>query len=544
MNMQRFEAPDMGSALETIRRELGPDAVIISSRKRTVRGGLRRRPRDVIEVIAGIPDEAAVASDAAASGGVSTAGVGTAGDGPTATPTESATAPSGAVAKAQAALRALSGSGTSQTTSNGAAALDISAAAHEAAARAALEAATAPEASEMTPGTAAGEAGFTALESVLRQFGGADGIGATVGAPVSVAGQEARQEGESVDGGAATVAAAAPSDRGEGFDGVDKFDDGAGAEPIAAAPVISAGIAEEKLESLRAEVSGLRDLLLDNSANRGGSELVLPEAARELIERLRIGGVSEALLSRMCEAAAELLDTQAGTTAARKTVRESLLSMLRAASTPAYEHGKTTVLHLVGPSGTGKTVAAVKLAQRLSQSEGHPVVLANADQKRPGAGLQLEAYGEALGIPTAQVYEPKDLKELATEHAGSIIVLDTAGQLPRSAAALTPYKALTNAIRRRRVFLTLDATRKESDLSLAYEAFSALKPTGLILSKTDETDRYGAALSFLSTAPSPLLFLSTSDDVLDPLEAAGPATLLGRILSSSAEEARREYAAS
>lgn len=535
MNMQRFEARDMGSALEMIRRALGPEAVIISSRRLTVRGGLRRRRRDVIEVIAGIPDDAAATSGAATSGidSVSTADTGTA-------PKEDAAAPSGAIAKAQAALRALNSGATSQKTSDGAAALDISAAAHQAAALAALDAATQPETDGAATETA-GDSDFTALESVLRQLGGANGGGATLGASASQDSTESSQDAASVEDEAAPVPAVAQSaDGGE----VDAAGEEAEAEPISVAPAVATGIRDEQLDLLRSDMAGLRDLLLESSASQGGNELVLPQAARDLIEQLRSGGVSEALLARTSEAAAELLDTQAGTAAARKTVRASLLSLLQTASTPSYEHGKTTVLHLVGPSGTGKTLAAVKLAQRLSQSEGHPVVLANADQKRPGAASQLEAYGEALGIPTAQVYEPKDLKALATKHAGSIIVLDTAGQLPRSAAALTPYKALTNAVRRRRVFLTLDATRKESDLLLAYESFGALKLTGLILTKTDETDRYGAALSFLGTASTPLLFLSNSDDVLDPLEAVGAATLLDRILSGSAEDAQREYAAS
>src|SRR3972149_323092 len=55
MQVRRFEAPDMAQALEQVRGELGPEAVIISSRKRRARGVLGRS-REIVEVIAGTAD--------------------------------------------------------------------------------------------------------------------------------------------------------------------------------------------------------------------------------------------------------------------------------------------------------------------------------------------------------------------------------------------------------------------------------------------------------------------------------------------------------
>ncbi len=484
MNVKRFEAPSMAGALEMIRSELGSDAVIISSRKRTARGFLPGRSREVIEVIAGLPEEGPSVAPAAPA--------------EAAAPTE-AQPVSRATAKAAAALRVIGGESTQRTSGDGAAALEISAAAQQAAAKAALESAmsgspdggaASEPAAAVAPAAASGDDDeFTSLESLLPQ--------------ISRAEQPSRAE-----------------------------------EPN------GGGLAGAQYEELLSELAELRRLVLDTSPKRLAAASALPPAAQEFVARLRWGGVSDALVAKTCEAASDLLDAHAGRQAAEKVMQESLLSLIPACSTPTYDYGKTTVLHLVGPAGAGKTLAAVRLARRLSVAERYPVVLANADQQRPGASAQLQAYGEALGIPTAQIYDAADLKETAAAHPGAVIVLDTTGGLPRRAAELARYKSLTNAIRRRRVFLTLDCTRQEPALLLAYEAFRNLKLSGVILTKADETDQQGTALSFLSNVETPLLFLSSSNDALDDLKAAGPAALLSRVLQHHSEDARRESIAS
>ncbi len=480
MNVKRFEAPDMAAALEMIRRELGPEAVVISSRRQTSSRILGLRRRNVIEVIAGLPDgaSAGAASEAEAEGG-----------------------PAPATGEPTAAPRPASVRTRRSATADGAAALEISAAAHEAAVEESRGDRVAAPAVAQEPPIASEQSesggGFTALDSLVERISGAE-------------------------------PSATSADEGE-------------APPAA---VTAGSLGTEQFEALSTQIGELRRLIVAAPRQPGGTEAVLPEAAREFVERLREGGVSEALITRTREAAAELLDAGAGADAAQAAMRKSLLSLIPAAGTPKYEHGKTIAIHLVGPSGTGKTVAAVKLALQLARSEGRAVILANADQKRPGAGAQLAAYGESLDLPTAQIYEPSDLKELAAQHPEAAIVVDTPGGLPRSAAELTWYRGLTNAIRRRRIFLALEATAKESDLTLGYEAFRPLKLTGVILSKLDETERYGAALSFLHSAEARLLFVSDDADVLSELEAAGAAALLDRVLQATTGDGYGESVAS
>ncbi len=462
MNVRRFEAPDMARACELIRAELGPDALIISSRKKKAGGLGGVMGREVIEVVAGLAEEPALAAAAAA-------------EEPTEVPA--------VIQRATRALRASAATDTQRAASDGAASVRISAAAHQAAARAAIEEATAPSAPARPPSAA------------------------LIGAPQSAA--------AAVEAGGA----------------------------LPAAPADLAGVAAD-IRGARREIGELRRLVQDLAAARRQPERDLPSGAREVIDQLRGAGVSEALLAASSVAAAAVLDAQASRDSARQAIGDALLALFPAGPFPPLEHGKSTVIHLLGPSGAGKTLTAVRLALRISQTEGHPVVLANADTQRPGAAQQVQAYGEALGLPTAQVYEPSDLKALTAQFPGAVIVVDSEGRLPRTAAELASRKGLVAAVRRRQVLLTLPACASAAALAHASAAFRSLPVTGMVLTKTDETDQCGEALSFLHTAAAPLQFLTHGTDARRGLEAGGVAALLDLILHPPVEAIRGESLAS
>ena len=276
----------------------------------------------------------------------------------------------------------------------------------------------------------------------------------------------------------------------------------------------------------------------------GGTSLLsgLPAAAQELLARLRTGGVSERFLERAATLARSTLGPETSAAAGRAAVLRALLSQLPGGTVVPPPTDPQAGVFVVGPSGAGKTLAAVKLARALQQS-GRDVVLVNADQQRPGAGAQLSAYGEALRIPTAQIYAPSDLGALAATRPEAVLVVDTAGGLPTGAQALS-LRALVHELSARQVLLTLSATSGAEEMARAHAAFAALAPDCLIMSQADAALGFGATVSFLSESQTPLFYLSQHADVLRPLEVASPATLLERVLQQGREEVRDEALAS
>ena len=82
-----------------------------------------------------------------------------------------------------------------------------------------------------------------------------------------------------------------------------------------------------------------------------------------------------------------------------KIVNEELTAVLTGGDSKLNPSGKPpTILMLVGLQGSGKTTTASKLASRLRQDGGRPMLIA-ADLRRPAAIEQLETLGKQLDIP-------------------------------------------------------------------------------------------------------------------------------------------------
>ena len=480
MNVQRFEGPDMSAVLAQIRRELGPDAIIVSSQAQQ-HGRLRRRT--TIEVIAGLPEPESAPLVGSMEG--------------VAAPRPAREAPR-AVPSAIPSLaeRLLQESAAPVVTGNDR--LEISGAARRAAGQ---------------PAPAGNEA--AARLQTTAAYGAGPGQPAVMTVPPGAGGM--------------TVP--------PGAGGEDGDPPGAGGED--GDPLLLA-----EIRSLREDVARLQQTLQTAGAGTGngrGEWSDLPRAARALLQRLRAGGASETFVDRTAGAVRATVPPGASPDAARAATLRAVLSLLPNGTNHTLPSGSGAVL-LVGPSGAGKTLSAAKLAWAIRQSGGE-AVLANADQERPGAGAQVEAYGQALGIPSAQVYDPDDLRALAAAHPRATIVIDTAGRLPDEETLLR-HRGLAQATRGTQVLVTIAASSGAAESQRALEAFEALSPAGVIVSKVDEAAGVGAALSVLSDTQLPLLYLSQSADVLQRLEPAGPGTLLERVLQQGREGSRDDAIAS
>ena len=300
-------------------------------------------------------------------------------------------------------------------------------------------------------------------------------------------------------------------------------------EPAEGWPPDASPIVMSEIRGLRDEIARLRESLQAPATTATGRNVDwpdLPRPARALLHRLRTGGASESFLARTAIAVRDALTATPGgasgatSDAARAAVLRAVLSLLPNGTATPLPHGANASTFLIGPSGAGKTLSAAKLAWSIRQ-RGEQVVLANADQKRPGAGAQLAAYGEALDIPTAQIYEAADLRSLVDANPNAALVIDTAGGLPDEHELLA-LRGLTQATASTaQVLLTVAAGSGAAESRRAAEIFAALSPAGLIISKADEAQSF-----------------------LEPLQSAGPATLLERVLQHGREGAHDDALAS
>ena len=111
--------------------------------------------------------------------------------------------------------------------------------------------------------------------------------------------------------------------------------------------------------------------------------------------------------------------------------------------------GGRAVVVLVGPTGTGKTVTAAKLAAHLHLQQGWRVGLVSTDALRVGAVEQLGAYARLLSLPFEAAPTPAALERALQRMAATdVVVVDTAGCCHRDGRGLRDLAAQLDAAAR------------------------------------------------------------------------------------------------
>lgn len=308
---------------------------------------------------------------------------------------------------------------------------------------------------------------------------------------------------------------------------VDASEAEAPALPVVEAPAPAAVTLvrdDEELRQLRHEVAGMR-------------QVIEREMNRFTDERLRGSPVRAAALDLMDEYGFDAgicrdvalqipLDTEAHR--GRGLMLGLLSRKLPIAPVDPLEAGG--VIALVGPTGAGKTTTIAKLASRFAEAHAaRDVALVTTDTARIGAREQLYGFGRQLGIAVHEANSGSDLTQLLERLKDyKLVLIDTAGLGPRDRALAAQLQWL-RAAQQIRTLLVLPANTSFSDMDEVVRRFSAANPQGVVLSKLDETGRFGTALSVAVDHRLPITWVTDGQDVPEDLHRASAANLVLRL---------------
>jgi len=281
---------------------------------------------------------------------------------------------------------------------------------------------------------------------------------------------------------------------------------------------------DEEIRQLRHEVAGMR-------------HVIEREMHRFTDERLRGSPVRAAALDLMDEYGFDAgisrdvamqipLDTEAHR--GRGLMLGLLSRKLPIAPVDPLEAGG--VIALVGPTGAGKTTTIAKLASRFAEAHAaRDVALVTTDTGRIGAREQLYGFGRQLGIAVHEASSGSDLNQLLERLKDyKLVLIDTAGLGPRDRALAAQLQWL-RAAEQIRTLLVLPANTSFGDMDEVVRRFSAANPQGVVLSKLDETGRFGTALSVAVDHRLPITWITDGQDVPEDLHRASAANLVLRL---------------
>lgn len=252
----------------------------------------------------------------------------------------------------------------------------------------------------------------------------------------------------------------------------------------------------------------------------------------ELYRRLRASGISETLAQELL---AELPDLSAWREEAQQPLAESALRDLltrriHCAGPIVLTPGTLKAVALIGPTGVGKTTTIAKLAAHFALVERKKVALLTVDTYRIAAVEQLKTYSQIIDIPVAVAYNPAEVLPAVQQFADyDLLLIDTAGRSQKNIMQVGELKALLEMVRCE-THLVLSALIKTEDMLEAARRFSAACVDRLLFSKLDETGTYGTLFEVADQTGIPLSYLTTGQKVPEDIETADPATLVDLIL--------------
>ncbi len=243
-----------------------------------------------------------------------------------------------------------------------------------------------------------------------------------------------------------------------------------------------------------------------------------------LVRRLLEQGVEHGACGRIRTAVAGRL-APALRPAAEEIRREAgavIESAVRAAGVPPPGNRGPRILVFVGPSGAGKTVAAVRAGRLLSRRGFRCAAVSAGDDPPAHTGLASSLERE-LGIPTLSARDDEELSRAVARCGGAqYLLVDVSGRTCGDRQAL---RKLAKAIGRRAEIdfcLTLPAGWGGTRAERIVEKLKPLPVGFLTFTKLDETDRYGEMYNAAASAGVPVLFLTAGRSLPGRILTAHP----------------------
>ncbi|HEY0826916.1 MAG TPA: flagellar biosynthesis protein FlhF [Bacilli bacterium] len=194
----------------------------------------------------------------------------------------------------------------------------------------------------------------------------------------------------------------------------------------------------------------------------------------------------------------------------------------------------TRIVHLVGPTGVGKTTTIAKLAAEQVLKNNRKVGLITSDTYRIAAVEQLKTYATILNVPLEVVFSPQDLAKALKQLADrDIIFMDTAGRNYRNEMYVSELNSLLQSKGNSETYLVLSLTTKYKDMKVITKNFSKFKVDKVLFTKMDETGTFGSIINLTHDFSLKLGYITNGQNVPDDIVELNEDLIIERILEEA-----------
>jgi|GEM_PF-2398056 len=220
------------------------------------------------------------------------------------------------------------------------------------------------------------------------------------------------------------------------------------------------------------------------------------------------------------ETPAELAAVQPGERETAMLAR-NLAERIRVTGGIRLRPGRPTTVALVGPTGVGKTTSLAKLAALAKIQQGKKVGIISADNFRMGANEQLELFGRTAGIAVKPVFSPADVAQAQREFSDcDLILVDTAGRSHTHKEMWRELQGLLHCLAPDEIHLVLSGPTRMRELWHQYGLYRDLGAGSIIFTKLDECLSLGCLYNLARRAEAPLSYLCNGQVIPDHIMLA------------------------
>ncbi|MFH0911582.1 MAG: AAA family ATPase [Planctomycetota bacterium] len=223
--------------------------------------------------------------------------------------------------------------------------------------------------------------------------------------------------------------------------------------------------------------------------------------------------------------------------AVREAMREAIARLIPVGGPIRLRgDGRPTVVAIVGPTGVGKTTSIAKLAMQFKVHHRYRVGLISEDTSRPGGGEQLRSVAQLLNIPLVVADTVDRVREaIARFRDREVILVDTAGRVPRNGAAVEELAAFLDEIDPDEVHLALCSLTSQKQVLDTVRRFDAVRFDRILLTKLDEAATHGLILNVAAHIDRGLSYVTTGQDYMEHIEPGDARRLASLVLGAALE---------
>lgn len=194
---------------------------------------------------------------------------------------------------------------------------------------------------------------------------------------------------------------------------------------------------------------------------------------------------------------------------------------------------KQNIVVLVGPAGSGKTMSLVKMATIAKLAFNSDVAIVSTDTYKVSGLEQLQTYASVAAIPFSKAEDLEEMKSVLThEFKRDLIFIDTIGKSVNDEENTLYIKDLVKFTGANHIYLCLPANLTKNNYKYYLKKYLPLNPTGLIITKCDESSSIGQLFEALLNENIPISYFSTGQIIPENFEKSNPDYFVKLLLKS------------